>query len=71
MAKDFIQNEEAVKAKVYASPKKSLRWTSTELGVPKSTIHKIMVEEKFHPYKLQMLHHLNEDDPNRRMQMYE
>ena len=27
--------------------------------------------EKFYPYKLQILHHLNEDDPDRRMQMCE
>ena len=63
--------KEAVMAKVYAGRKKSLRRTSTELGVPKSTIHKIMVEEKFHPYKLQILRHLSEDDPDRRMQMCE
>ena len=30
-----------------------------------------MVEEKFHPYKLQILHDLNEDDPDKRMQMCE
>ena len=58
-------------AKVHASSKKSLHWTSTELGAPKPTIHKIMVEEKFHLYKLQILHHLNEDNPDRWMQMYE
>ncbi|CAI9741857.1 hypothetical protein OCTVUL_1B022601 [Octopus vulgaris] len=50
-----------------ASPQKSLRRTSTVLGVPKPTIHKMLVEEKFHRYNLQILHHLNEDDPDRRM----
>ncbi|CAI9719794.1 Hypothetical predicted protein [Octopus vulgaris] len=61
------ETKEAVMAKVSASPKKSLRRTSTALGVPKPTIHKMLVEEKFHRYKLQILHHLNEDDPDRRM----
>ncbi|CAI9724917.1 uncharacterized protein LOC126412052 [Octopus vulgaris] len=61
------ETKEAVMAKVSASPKKSLRRTSTVLGVPKPTIHKMLVEEKFHRYNLQILHHLNEDDPDRRM----
>ncbi|KAK7068236.1 hypothetical protein SK128_005776 [Halocaridina rubra] len=38
-----------VMAKVNASPKNSLRQTSTELGIPRSTIHKMLIEEKFHP----------------------
>ncbi|CAI9717278.1 uncharacterized protein LOC127529990 [Octopus vulgaris] len=61
------ETKEAVMAKVSASPKKSLRRTSTVLGVPKPTIHRMLVEEKFHRYNLQILHHLNEDDPDRRM----
>ncbi|CAI9720635.1 MTX3 protein [Octopus vulgaris] len=61
------ETKEAVEAKVSASPKKSLRRTSTVLGVPKPTIRKMLVEEKFHRYNLQILHHLNEDDPDRRM----
>ncbi|CAI9724379.1 PLHD1 protein [Octopus vulgaris] len=61
------ETKEAVMAKFSASPKKSLRRTSTVLGVPKPTIHKMLVEEKFHRYNLQILHHLNEDDPDRRM----
>ncbi|CAI9719023.1 uncharacterized protein LOC126412052 [Octopus vulgaris] len=61
------ETKEAVMAKVSASPKKALRRTSTVLGVPKPTIHKMLVEEKFHRYNLQILHHLNEDDPDRRM----
>ncbi|CAI9721953.1 MPC34374.1hypothetical protein [Octopus vulgaris] len=51
------ETKEAVMAKVSASPKKSLRRTSTVFGVPKPTIHKMLVEEKFHRYNLQILHH--------------
>ncbi|CAI9733355.1 Hypothetical predicted protein [Octopus vulgaris] len=61
------ETKEAVMAKVSARPKKSLRRTLTVLGVPKPTTHKMLVEEKFHRYNLQILHHLNEDDPDRRM----
>ncbi|CAI9720048.1 Hypothetical predicted protein [Octopus vulgaris] len=65
--KNSDETKEAVMAKVSASPKKSLRRTSTVLGVPKPTIHKMLIEKKFHRYNLQILHHLNEDDPDRRM----
>ena len=61
--------QEAVIAKVYASPNKSIRRTSMELDVPRSTVHDILKKAKFHPYKLQLLQHLSEDDPDRRMQM--
>ncbi|CAI9727900.1 deacetylase [Octopus vulgaris] len=61
------ETKEAVMAKFSASLKKSLRQTSTVLGVPKPTIHKMPVEEKFHRYNLPILHHLNEDNPDRRM----
>ncbi|CAI9727465.1 PLHD1 protein [Octopus vulgaris] len=63
------ETKEVVMTKLSARAMKSLRWTSTVLGVPKSTIHKILVEGKFHGYKLPILHHLNEDEPNRRMYM--
>ncbi|CAI9726935.1 Hypothetical predicted protein [Octopus vulgaris] len=65
--KTSYETKEAVEAKVSASPKKPLRRTSTVLGVSKPTIHKMLVEEKFHRYNLQILHRLNEDDPDRRM----
>lgn len=42
-----------------------------ELGVAKTTISRILKEQKFHPYKSQILHHLTEDDPDRRLEMCE
>jgi len=42
-----------------------------ELGVPKTTISRILKKQRFHPYKLQILHHLTEDDPDRRLEMCE
>jgi hypothetical protein len=58
-------------AKFHASPKKSFRQTSTEVGLPKSTMHDILEKEKFHPYKLQILYRLTENDPDRRLEMCE
>ncbi|CAI9720341.1 MPC34374.1hypothetical protein [Octopus vulgaris] len=42
------ETKRAAMAKVSASPKKSLRRTSTVLGVPKQPIHKMLVEKKLH-----------------------
>ena len=54
-------------AKMHASQKNQ----SMELGVPKSIIGQISKKHKFHLYKLQSLHHLTEDDPDRQIEMYE
>ena len=42
-----------------------------EIYLLSSTVHDILKAEKCHPYKLQILHQLTEDDPDRRMQMCE
>jgi transposase len=60
---------EGVVAKVHASPRKSIRRTSMELGVPKGTVHDILKQENFHPYKLQIVQHLTEDDPDDRLEI--
>lgn len=59
----------AILDKIEQSPKKSVRRSSCEINVPRSTMQKILKEEHFHPYKLQILHKLHEDDPDRRMEM--
>ena len=66
-----VERKDIVVSKMYASPKKSIRRTSMELGIPKSTVGQILNQQKFHPYKLQILHHLTEDDPDRRIEMCE
>ena len=40
-----------------------------ELGVPRSTVQKILKVDNFHPYKTQVLQKLSEDDPDHRMEM--
>ncbi|BFZ10256.1 hypothetical protein BsWGS_13295 [Bradybaena similaris] len=51
------------------SPMKSLRRSSSELGVPRTTMRRIIKAKSFNPYKLQQLNKLYEDDPDRRLQM--
>lgn len=61
--------EEVILAKVAASPRKSTRRTSMELGIPRTTLRRVLKKHRWHPYKLQLLHHMTEDDPDRRMEM--
>jgi hypothetical protein len=44
------------------SPRKSSRRLSAETGISQSSIARIVKEQKWHPYKLQMRQHLTEDD---------
>ena len=55
--------------KIENSPKKSLRRSSSELGVPRTTVQRIIKAQNFYPYKLQQSNKLYEDDPDRRFQM--
>jgi len=50
-------------AKFSVSPSKSLMRTSEEIGISKSVIHRVLQANKWHPYKIQLLEKLNEDDP--------
>lgn len=49
------------------SPRKSTRRASLELGIPQSTIVKVLNKRlKLHAYKIQLLHNIKEDDKPRR-----
>lgn len=64
-----VEEKEVVIAKVMKSPKKSVRRSSHELNFPRTTMRRILKAENFHPYKLQHVQQLTEDDPDRRMEM--
>lgn len=54
---------EEVRQAYERSPCKSVRKASSELDIPKSTMHKILRKRLFlYPYKLQMVHALRQDD---------
>ena len=44
------------------SPKKSLRQCSREIGIQKSSVHRILRAQKWKPYIPRLAHALNEDD---------
>ena len=58
----------AVVGKLVISPKKSIRKLSQECGISRGSIHRILQKHKFHPYKVQLVQELHEDDADRRME---
>ena len=53
------------------SPKKSTRRMALEVGISQGSVMNILHQNRWHPYKLQMYQHLNEDDPDRRLEFCE
>ncbi|KAG2462260.1 ALG3 mannosyltransferase, partial [Polypterus senegalus] len=69
-----VTNEEtsvAVLASFSKSPQRSTRRMSLESGISRTSLWRILATHKWHPYKLQLLQHLNEDDPDRRTEFAE
>ena len=61
-------NQELVLATAANDPHSSIRKTAQQVGISPSSVAKILKLHKFHPYKIQVLQKLNEDDPDRRME---
>lgn len=57
-----------VLASFVKSPQRSTRRLSAECGISQSSIIRILHAHRWHPFKIQLLQHLAEDDPDRRMQ---
>ncbi|KAG2458030.1 S12A7 protein, partial [Polypterus senegalus] len=69
-----VTNEEtsvAVLASFSKSPQRSTRRMSLESGISRTSLRRILATHKWHPYKLELLQHLNEDDPDRRTEFAE
>ena len=48
-----------------------MKQCSREIGVEKSSVHRILGAQKWKPYIPRLIHALNEDDPERRLQFCE
>ena len=55
-------------ATVVNNPHHSTEKVSEECEVSATTARKYLKKNKFHPYKINLVHQLSEDDPDRRMQ---
>ena len=63
--------EVAVLGEVSMNPTLSTRKMSEVTGISRTSIQRILKHYKWHPYKIQLLHELNEDDHDRRLQFCE
>lgn len=53
------------------TPQQSIRQVAEKHDTTNFTVHTVLKSNKFHPYKTQLIHELNEDDFDRRMQFCE
>lgn len=53
------------------NPHLSTHQVALDLNVCQSSVKKILHKEKYHPYKIRLIHELNEDDYDRRLQFCE
>lgn len=67
--------DEVTKLNVFLETVENPHVSTRQLGlnndIDHSTVLKLLKKEKYHPYKIQLLHELNEDDPDRRLQFCE
>ena len=63
--------EVAVLGQVSMNPTLSTRKMSDVTGIMRTTLRRILKHYKWHPYKIQLLQELNEDDNDRRLQFSE
>lgn len=63
--------EVAVLGHIAIDPTLSTRKVSDVTGVSRRTIQRTLKTHKFHPYKIKLVHELNEDDDDRRLQFCE
>lgn len=69
-----VRNEATVVGvlgQVAADPTTSTRKLATVTNIPRTTIRRILKQHKFHPYKIHLVHELNEDDFDRRQEFCE
>jgi hypothetical protein len=58
-------------AEMVVNPTSSSTKVVSICEVSKSTVQRVLAKNKFHPYKLKMVHHLSDDDPDRRLEFCE
>lgn len=70
----YVRNEEnsqIVAQAFVASPHKSTRKASAQLGISRRSLQRILKDIKFKPFRPKLLHALHEDDYDRRLQFCE
>lgn len=58
-------------AEMVINPTQSTSAVAESCGVSSKSVQRVLKKEKFHPYKMKILHALTEDDPDRRVEFCE
>lgn len=66
-----VKTATSVVGTLLISLKKSIRKLSQECGLSRASVHRILKRHKFHPYKVQLVQELHEEDKDRRMEFCE
>ncbi|XP_076308728.1 uncharacterized protein LOC143224177 [Tachypleus tridentatus] len=56
---------------LHRSPRKSVRQIARETGIPKSSVHRMLKRIHWKSFFPALVHALNEDDPDQRVEFYE
>ena len=62
------ENKDIVAAAFLHSPKQSIRQASKELNISQTSLHRILHDIDLKPYRPHLLHALNENDPDKRLE---
>jgi len=62
-----VQNEEQILHMVDNAPEMSVREISRELAISRSTVHRVLSDERFHPYHYTQVQHLLPNDYGARL----
>ena len=54
-------------AQLVVNPMQPTSLVAAECEVSPKSVQRVLKSNQFHPYKLKILHELNEDDPDRRI----
>jgi hypothetical protein len=66
------ENVERIRQSIIRSPRKSIPRRSFQLGIPKSTVHKVLHKKlKLHAQKIQLLHEIKAGDKLKRKEFAE
>lgn len=69
-----VTNEEmevVILGEVEANKQQSVRALAQNVNISRTSVHRILHKHKYHPYRFQLVHELNEDDSDRRLQFCE
>jgi len=64
----MIRIEEEIIRRIQEEPRRSIRFVSNQMNVPRSIVHRVLRNEDMHPYHFSSVQHFREGDAERRLE---